>query len=54
VSIAKRICDLADPGEVLVSRTVSELAAGSDITFENRGDYALKGVPGSWHLCTVS
>jgi len=24
------------------------------ITFEDRGDYMLKGVPGSWHLCTVS
>lgn len=54
VSIAKRICDLADPGEVLVSRTVSELAAGSGITFADRGDHTLKGVPGRWHLCTAS
>jgi class 3 adenylate cyclase len=50
VSIAKRICDLADPGEVLVSRTVSDLAAGSGMTFQDRGDHALKGVPGTWRL----
>jgi class 3 adenylate cyclase/pimeloyl-ACP methyl ester carboxylesterase len=50
VSIAKRICDLANPGEVFVSRTVSDLAAGSDITFRDRGDHTLKGVPGTWQL----
>lgn len=43
VSIAKRICDLADLGAVCVSRTVSDLAAGSGITFEDRGDHSLKG-----------
>ena len=52
VSITKRICDLAGPGEVLVSRTVGELAGGPDITFEDRGEYALKGVSGRWQLCT--
>jgi len=50
VSIAKRICDLAAPGRVFVSRTVSELAAGSGITFEDCGDHTLKGVPGTWRL----
>jgi class 3 adenylate cyclase len=50
VSIAKRICDLADPGEVFVSRTVSDLAAGSGITFEDRGGHTLKGVTGTWQL----
>jgi class 3 adenylate cyclase len=50
VSIAKRICDLADPREVFVSRTVSDLAASSGIPFEDRGDHTLKGVPGTWRL----
>jgi class 3 adenylate cyclase len=50
VSIAKRICDLADPQQVFVSRTVSDLAAGSGITFEDCGDHTLKGVPGTWRL----
>jgi class 3 adenylate cyclase len=50
VSIAKRVCDLAGPGEVFTSRTVSDVAARSGITFEDRGDHTLKGVPGAWRL----
>jgi len=51
VNTAKRICDLAGPGEVLVSRTVSDLAHA--VTFEDRGDHSLKGVPGTWKLFAV-
>ena len=50
VSTAKRVCDLANPGEVFVSRTVTDLAAASGITFQDRGDHTLKGVPGTWRL----
>ena len=49
-----RISALAGPGEVLVSRTVKDLVAGSGIEFEDRGEQALKGVPGTWHLYTVT
>jgi hypothetical protein len=35
---------------VLVSRTVTDLVAGSGLEFENRGDHELKGVPGEWQL----
>jgi hypothetical protein len=35
---------------VLVSRTVTDLVAGSGIVFEERGAAELKGVPGEWHL----
>ncbi len=45
-----RISALAAPGEVLVSRTVKDLVAGSGIAFEERGDHELKGVPGMWTL----
>jgi class 3 adenylate cyclase len=48
VTIAKRICDLADPNEILVSRTVVDLTAGSGLQFEARGEHQLKGVPGAW------
>ena len=48
VSISRRICDLAGAGEVLVSGTVTDVCAGSAITFEPRGERTLKGVPGSW------
>jgi class 3 adenylate cyclase len=37
-------------GEVLVTRTVRDLVAGSGIRFEERGEHELKGVPDSWAL----
>jgi class 3 adenylate cyclase len=48
VHIASRISALAGPNEILVSRTVVDLTQGSGLTFEPRGEYELKGVPGSW------
>jgi class 3 adenylate cyclase len=50
VTIAKRVCDLAEPEELLVSRTVADAVAGSGIEFVDRGEHQLKGVPGSWRL----
>jgi class 3 adenylate cyclase len=50
VTIARRVCDLAGPGEVLVSRTVADAVAGSGIEFVDRGKHELKGVPGRWRL----
>jgi class 3 adenylate cyclase len=50
VHIASRVAGLADAGEVLVSRTVKDLSVGSGLTFEDRGEYALKGVPDAWQL----
>jgi class 3 adenylate cyclase len=45
VNIASRICGLCEPGEVLVSDTVRSLARTSaGVTFEDRGEHALKGV----------
>ena len=54
VHIAARIQALADSGEVLVSRTVVDLVAGSHIAFVDRGEHQLKGVPGSWQLFGVT
>ena len=53
VHIGQRVSALARPGEVLVSRTVTDLVAGSDLQFEDRGEYELKGIPGSWKLFAV-
>ncbi len=53
VTIAKRVCDLAAPGQVLVSETVRGHMVGSALTFEDRGEHELKGVPGIWRLHTV-
>jgi class 3 adenylate cyclase len=48
VHTANRIAALADPSEILVSRTVVDLTAGSGLQFEPRGEHQLKGVPGTW------
>jgi class 3 adenylate cyclase len=53
VSIAKRVCDLAGPGQVLVSETVPSHLVGSGIEFADRGEHELKGVPGTWRLFSV-
>jgi class 3 adenylate cyclase len=50
VHIAARVGAMADPGEVMVSRTVKDLVAGSGIEFVDRGEHELKGVPGTWKL----
>ena len=50
VHVGARISGSATSGEVLVSRTVRDLVAGSDFVFEDRGEYELKGIPGRWHL----
>jgi class 3 adenylate cyclase len=48
--IAARICALAGTSEVLVSRTVKDLVAGSGLRFEDAGEHELKGIPDRWHL----
>jgi class 3 adenylate cyclase len=50
VHIGARVSGLAAPGEVLVTRTVRDLVAGSGIAFEERGEHELKGVPDRWAL----
>ena len=50
VHIGARIAGLAGPSEVLVSRTVKDLVAGSGIVFGDRGEHSLKGVPEKWQV----
>jgi class 3 adenylate cyclase len=54
VHIGARIMAVAAPGEVLVSRTVRDLVAGSGIALESRGTHALRGVGDDWPLFAVS
>jgi DNA-binding winged helix-turn-helix (wHTH) protein/pimeloyl-ACP methyl ester carboxylesterase/class 3 adenylate cyclase len=54
VDIGEQVVDKAEPGEVLVSRTVKDLVAGSGIAFEDRGEHVLKGVAGEWRLFSVA
>ena len=50
VHLAQRVSALAGPGEVLVSRTVVDLVAGSGIEFVDRGEHELRGITGLWRL----
>jgi class 3 adenylate cyclase len=50
VHIAARVAALAAARQVLVTRTVTDLVAGSGIEFRDEGEHTLKGVPGSWQL----
>ena len=53
VHIGARIMGAAAPGEVLVSRTVRDLVAGSEVAFQDRGRHALKGIGGEWRLFAI-
>lgn len=50
VHIGARVAAKADRDEVLVSRTVVDLVAGSGLVFADRGEHDLKGVPARWQL----
>jgi len=47
---ARAVCERAAAGEVLVSRTVRDLVAGSGVAFEDRGAYRLEADGERWHL----
>jgi hypothetical protein len=53
VHVSARARAQAGPGEVLVSRTVRDLVAGSRVDFDDRGSHELKGVPGEQPLFAV-
>jgi class 3 adenylate cyclase len=53
VTIAKRVCDRAGPGQVLVSETVRGHMVGAGFQFDDQGEHELKGVPGLWRLFAV-
>jgi class 3 adenylate cyclase len=53
VHTGARVGALAGPSQVLVSQTVKDLVAGSDLAFEDAGEHELKGVPDRWRLYRV-
>lgn len=54
VTIGARVAEMAERGEVLVSSTVRDLVAGSELRFEERGSHELKGIQGTWNLYRVA
>jgi class 3 adenylate cyclase len=54
VHITSRVLDGATDDQIVVTRTVRELATGTDLLFEPVGATGLKGVPGEWELFKAS
>jgi len=54
VHTGARVALHAHPGQVLVSSTVKDLVAGSGLSFEDRGEHELRGIPGKWRLFAVA
>ncbi|MFN2389312.1 MAG: adenylate/guanylate cyclase domain-containing protein [Actinomycetota bacterium] len=53
VHATARVLTLAEPGQILVTGTIRDLTAGSDVLYEERGTHELKGVPGEWRVLSV-
>ena len=54
VHAAARVMAQSQPGEVIVSRVVTDLVAGTGLKFTERGSHELKGLPGRWDLFAAS
>jgi len=54
VHVGARVAALAQPGEVLVTSTVTQLVLGSEIHFAARGAHTLKGIAEQWQLFAVA
>jgi class 3 adenylate cyclase len=54
VHIAARLLAEAGERQVVVTRTVRDLATGSDLSFAPLGTVGLRGVPGEWELFEAS
>ena len=50
VHAAARVMGQSGSNEVLVSRVVTDLVAGTGLKFAERGSHELKGLPGRWDL----
>jgi class 3 adenylate cyclase len=53
VHLASRLLGHAGTGDVIVSRTVRDLLVGSEFRFEDRGEIALRDIPGLWQIYAI-
>ena len=54
VHVCQRISSVAEGDEILVSRTIVDLVAGSDLAFDARGEHQLRGLTASWPIFAVA
>jgi pimeloyl-ACP methyl ester carboxylesterase/DNA-binding winged helix-turn-helix (wHTH) protein len=53
VDLASAIADKAQFGDVMISRTIKDLVAGSGLEFDDAGIHTFDSVEGEWRLFTV-
>lgn len=53
-TVARKVAGLAEPGELLLTRPVVDLTAGSGISFVERGVETFDDVPGDWPLFSIT
>jgi pimeloyl-ACP methyl ester carboxylesterase len=53
VHLASRLLTHAGPKDVVVSRTVKDLLVGSEFKFDDRGETALRDIPGLWQIYAI-
>jgi len=54
VHLASRLLTHAGQADIVVSRTVKDLLVGSEFKFDDRGETALKDIPGLWQIYAVT
>jgi DNA-binding SARP family transcriptional activator/pimeloyl-ACP methyl ester carboxylesterase len=54
VQITRRVTALAQPGEILVTRTVKDLVVGSGICFSERSAHQLTGTSDEWQVFALA
>ena len=50
VNLTSRICDCAEPDQIIAARVVRELCLGKEVTFKSLGSMMLKGFDDSTDL----
>lgn len=54
MDIAADVVNQAKENEILVSRTINDLVAGSGVALSDRGEFALPSINQTWHLFKVA
>lgn len=53
LQLAAGLAGCARPGDIIASRTVRDLAIGTNLSFDPRGELDLPGIPGPWRYFSV-
>lgn len=54
VHVAARVMDLAGAGQILITRTLADVIAGSNLDVCDYGEHILKGLPENWSIYEIN